>query len=95
MLKIREGIICENVCGEHILVAARPAAPFCKRRAILLSEEAFFLWNLLENGVDEETLIEKFCEHYEVSETQVSDDVQAFCEKMTAAGYLVQTEEAV
>lgn len=93
MLKTRDGIICENVCGEHVLAVTRRAALFCKRRALLINDEAYLCWKVLEQGADKAALKRKLSEYYKIQECQVEEDVEAFCRSMIAIGYVVEVEE--
>lgn len=92
MLKTRDGIICENVCGEHVLAVTRRAEPFCKRRALLINDEAYLCWRVLEQGADRDVLKRKLSEYYKIQECQVEEDVEAFCKSMIAIGYVVEVE---
>lgn len=50
MLKTRSGVVHEEICGEHLLVATQAARPFCRHWALQLNDAGYFIWKLLEEA---------------------------------------------
>lgn len=54
MLKTRSGVVHEEICGEHLLVATQAARPFCRHWALQLNDAGYFIWKLLEEAPSRE-----------------------------------------
>ena len=48
MLKTRPGVVHEEICGEHLLVATQAARRTCRHWALQLNDAGYFIWKLLE-----------------------------------------------
>lgn len=90
-MKIKEGFVLREVCGEKVIVGeGLGAVDF--GRLVSLNDTAAWLWNkgqeLGEFTVD--TLAEALCEEYEVSEERARTDVQALLDKWVEMGIVAR-----
>jgi hypothetical protein len=75
-MKIKKGFVLREVCGENVIVGeGLGAINFGKLLA--LNETAAWLWKqaVALGDFNVETLAEKLCEEYEVTEEQAKADV--------------------
>ena len=75
-MKIKKGFVLREVCGENVIVGeGLGAINFGKLLA--LNETAVWLWKqaVALGDFNVETLAEKLCEEYEVTEEQAKADV--------------------
>lgn len=90
-MKIKEGFVLREVCGEKVIVGeGLGAVDF--GRLVNLNDTAAWLWNkgqeLGEFTV--ETLAGALCEEYEVSEERARTDVQALLDKWVEMGIVAR-----
>lgn len=76
-MKIKDSFLLKKVAGQNVVVpVGNSVVNF--NAAITLNETAAFLWELLQNEVNTETLIEKLCENYDVDLDNATRDVNVF-----------------
>lgn len=76
-MKIKDSFFLKKVAGQNVVVpVGKNVVNF--NAAITLNETAAFLWELLQNDISAETLVEKLCENYDVSTDNASRDVNVF-----------------
>lgn len=90
-MKIKEGFVLREVCGEKVIVGeGLGAVDF--GRLVSLNDTAAWLWSkgqeLGEFTV--ETLAGALCEEYEVSEERARTDVQALLDKWVEMGIVAR-----
>lgn len=75
-MKIKNGFVLRDVCGEQVIMGEGIGA-LNFGRLLCLNETAAWLWNkALEQGVfSVESLANALCEEYEVSKEQAMKDV--------------------
>lgn len=86
-MKIKEGFMKRKVGGTEIVVAVGEKASEFKAM-ISLNGSGSFLWDLLEKGTDEPSLVAAMLEKYDISEDIAKKDVHAFLEKARSVGLL-------
>lgn len=95
MLKTRPGVVHEEICGEHLLVATQAARPACRHWALQLNSAGYFIWKLLEEVPRQrEALLLAFSEHYSAPTLQAAQYVGQFLEQMLSNGFVYETEAA-
>lgn len=89
-MKIKDGYLLRNVAGSSIIVAVGDeAVNFDGIRT--LNETGAFLWKQIEQGADEEKIVNALMEEYEVDEETAKNDVQEFVNLLINNG-LVENE---
>ena len=86
-MKIKEGFMLKEVCGEYLVVPVGTQSIDFKN-IIKLNETGVLLWNTLENDVTEQDLIDAILKEYSAEELVVAQDVTLFCQKLSEAGIL-------
>ena len=86
-MKIKEGFMLKEICGEYLVVTVGTQSSDFKN-IIKLNETGVLLWNILENDVTEQDLIDAILKEYSAEEPVVAQDVTAFCQKLSEAGIL-------
>lgn len=87
-MKIKDGFVLRNVCGEYIVVAVgRQTLDF--KGLIKLNESGAFLWEQLKNDCTEEALLAALLAEYAVEESVAKADVAAFLASLKEAELLV------
>lgn len=76
-MKIKNGFVLRDVCGEKVITGEGLGA-LDFGRLLCLNDTAAFLWNEASQGeFTVDSLAEKLCQEYEVSEAQAKADVSA------------------
>lgn len=88
-MKIKDGFMLRNVAGKNIVVAVG-AASLDFDGLISLNETGTFLWNLLEEGAEYDTLLEKFLDEYDIDEATAKRDIDAFIERAKEADLIIE-----
>ncbi len=86
-MKIRQGFILREVAGNFIVVAVGSAVKEFNG-VINLNETGAFLYKKLQNGAEEEDLVQALLAEYDVDENLARKDVKAFIEKIQGAKLL-------
>lgn len=76
-MKIKNGFVLRDVCGEKVIMGEGLGA-LDFGRLLCLNDTAAFLWNEASQGeFTVDSLAEKLCQEYEVSEAQAKAYVSA------------------
>ena len=86
-MKIKNGFILREVGGTALVVAVGELAKKFNGM-ITLNEVGAFLWRGIEAGKDEDALVSALLSEYDVDEATARRDVEAYINKMKAAGVL-------
>jgi hypothetical protein len=77
----KESYVCRNTGEELLLIPLKEnVADF--NQYLTLNEVGAFIWDNIQLGDDEATLVAKICAEFEADETEVLTDLQAFLEKL-------------
>lgn len=83
-LKIKEGYLLRKVAGKYIVVpVGEEAMDF--NGVITVNETGAFLWEKLENGLNEQELVNCLLAEYDVDEQTAINDVSAFINNLKNA----------
>ncbi len=85
-MRIRDGFILRSVAGMNVVVSTDIKSDF--DGMITLNHTGMFMWKLLENGTDRQTILEKMTDEYEVDAETASADIDEFIKKLADAGVL-------
>lgn len=80
-LKVRQDILLRKIMDEYILIPTGKAAESLQG-IMSLNESGYLLWEKLQSGCFEETLVAAVVEEYEVTPKQAEEDVKKFLEKL-------------
>ena len=87
-MKIKEGFVLRNICGEYVVVAVgRQTLDF--KGLIKLNETGAFLWERLQAESTTEELLTAMQAEYEVDAATASADIEAFVTALRNAELLV------
>lgn len=87
-MKIKNGFMLRQV-GEQTIVVAVGEASRDFNGIIRLNQVGKFLWNALSEELDENGLVSKLLEAYDVDQATAQADVAEFVNKLKGAGMLV------
>ena len=77
----KESYVCRNTGEELLLIPLKDnVADF--NQYLTLNEVGAFIWDNIQLGDDEASLVAKICSEFEADETEVLTDLQAFLEKL-------------
>jgi hypothetical protein len=88
-MKIKEGFVLRQVCGENVIVGeGLNAINFGKMLA--LNETAAWLWQqaVAMGEFTVETLADKLCEEYDVTQDEARRDVAAIIDEWNSVGVI-------
>jgi hypothetical protein len=77
----KESYVCRNTGEELLLIPLKDnVADF--DQYLTLNEAGAFIWDNLDEGDDEASLVAKICAEFEANEEEVLEDLRAFLEKL-------------
>lgn len=86
-MKIKEGFVLHHIMGKPMVVAVGEASRDF-HGIIKLNDSASDLWEWLIEGAEQDELVRRLCEQYDVEEQTAADDVARFIDKLRAEGIL-------
>ncbi|MCR4673173.1 MAG: PqqD family protein [Lachnospiraceae bacterium] len=87
-MRIREGVLLRNVCGEWLLIAVGDAARHCMYVRQINDTLAYY-WQMIEEGKTEEEIITAAREEYDASPEVIEKDVRELIRQLYDMNYLV------
>ena len=76
-MKIKEGFLLREVAGNTVVVPiGDEAVEF--NGVITINETGKFIWELMQDGIEKEELLDKFMNKYNISEEEAKEDIKAF-----------------
>ena len=84
-MKIKEGFLLRSIAGTHVVV---PTGENCIHfnGMITLNDSGAFLWRVLENGADVDSMTSALLAEYEVDEATAKSCSETFLNKLKEAG---------
>lgn len=86
-MKIKKGFVVRSIAGESVVVALGAASKNFNG-IIKLNETGRFLWDILAEGANEEELLARMTEKYEVSSEIAQADIEKFITSLRGAGII-------
>lgn len=86
-MKLKEGLIFHAVGEEHMAVATGEAAKSFNG-IIRNNETAAYIFELLQEEITEENIVEAMCERYDAPKDVIASDVADVVERIRKAGLL-------
>ena len=81
MIRIQQGYFLRSVLDMHVVMGTGKEA-YAPNQIMSTNETGAFLWGLLEQGAEVETLVARLCEEYEVTAEDAARDVEAFLTRL-------------
>lgn len=84
-------VTCEEVGGRYFLIAygpARGAIPYLRE----INETGSYFWKLLEEGLDEEAMLERSLTEYDAPREVMEEGLKAFLNDLKRHNYLIKEE---
>lgn len=82
-MKISEGFLLKSVVGKNIVVSVGAEVNF--NGMLTLNDTGVYLWNLLQEDITKEELLNKMLNEYEIDEATASRDIDIFISKLRDA----------
>lgn len=86
-MEIKKELIKRNIAGDTVLVPVGKTV-YDANGLFILNEVGAFLWDILPQAENEEALVDRLLEEYEVDRQTAQKDVAAFVEKLHQMGIL-------
>ncbi len=91
-MRVGKEFVLREIAGDYIIIpTGKTALRF--NGLITVNEVGVFLWNLLQEDITEEELLQKVLREYEVDETVAREDIQEFLDKLVQGGILADGQE--
>lgn len=90
--RIRDGVVLKCICGEYLLIATGEAAEHCLYVRQVNDSLAFF-WQMIEAGMEEESIVEKAKQEYDAPEELILADYRRLLKELESMAYLIPCEE--
>lgn len=84
-MKIKEGFVLRTVAKENVVVAIGKAS-LLLNGIIKLNETGAFLWNIINEGTEEEELVIALQDKYGITEEQAKEGVENFLATLSSVG---------
>ena len=81
-MKISEGYLLRTVAGKNIVVSVGADVNF--NGMLTLNDTGVFFWNLLQNDITKEEMLQAVLKDYDVSADEASKDIDEFISKLSA-----------
>ena len=76
-MKIKEGFLLREVAGNTVVVPiGDEAVEF--NGVITINETGKFIWELMQDGIEKEDLLDKYIKEYNISEEEAKEDIKTF-----------------
>ncbi len=86
-MRVKEGFVMREVAGQYVVIAVGEASKTF-HGMIKLNRTGKDIWECLQEGMEEEQIVEVLQARYQVEMQEVRQDVQAFISKMKEMGFL-------
>ena len=76
-MRIKDGFLLRTVAGNTVVVPiGDEAVDF--NGVITINESGKFIWELMQEGIEKEELLDKFMKEYDLSKEDAKEDIRAF-----------------
>lgn len=87
-MRIKEGFVLREVAGQVMVIATGEASKDF-HGMIRLNSTGKDIWTGLQEKMSKKQIVERLCEKYEIDASSAEHDVEAFLNKMTEMGFLL------
>ncbi len=84
-MKIKSNYVLKKVADSYVVISLG-GSRVDLNTIITLNETGAFIWEQIKNGADKDTVVDAILAEYDVGREKAEADVDAFCEKISAAG---------
>ena len=90
----RQGVVCVNICGRHLLIPTRKVSAVCNT-ALPLSGSAFVVWSAIEKDMSFEKVLNVYSIFSKLDRDAQIKQIEALCKKFHDLGFILpkQTED--
>ncbi len=88
MRKLKEGFILREIGGDTMVIPS--GAELDLNMMVTLNDTGAFLWKQLQQGVEEEELLQRLLAEYDVDEQTAKKCMEEFMEKLDGYGFLAE-----
>ena len=92
-MKLKKDFILRQIADEYVVFPVGEMA--VSNMIVELNETGAYLWKLLVNGSDRESLIHRFAEYYEIDTETAAGDVDFMLTVCREHGLLEEDDDAV
>lgn len=85
-MRIRDGLLLCKVGDSSVVMATGSSMHL--QGLTTLNETGEFIWSQLESDTDEDTVVRKMCDAFDVDEQTAREDVRTFLQMLQNAGFL-------
>ena len=85
-MKLKDGFLLRQVAGQTVVLPV--SGDLDLNMMITLNDTGAFLWEHLQNEIDEVALVAALLEEYDVDEATAKNSVAAFVKKLRDNGFL-------
>lgn len=91
-MRIDKEFVLREIAGDYIIIpTGKTVLEF--NGLITVNEVGVSLWNMLQEEVTFEELVQGILEEYDVEESVAREDIQEFLDKLIEGGILVKDEQ--
>ena len=92
VMRIDKEFVLREIAGDYIIIpTGKTVLEF--NGLITVNEVGVSLWNMLQEEVTFEELVQGILEEYDVEESVAREDIQEFLDKLIEGGILVKDEQ--
>lgn len=84
---VQPGLLLRDIAGMHIIIATGEAQEVCPPMKQFNDAGAFY-WSLLEQGLDEEAILDACADHFQAEREDIRAGFHRFMEKLAANAYI-------
>ena len=86
-MQIKKEMIFRNIAGDNVLVPSADAT-LDLNGLFVLTDTAAFIWNILPDVEDEDEILQKMLEEYEIDKETAKKDIAEFLDKLRSYGII-------
>lgn len=86
-MKLKQEFVLREIAGDNLLIPVVGAEDEF-HGIITFNETGVYIWKLIEQGKEEEEIVEMLTNEYDVTKDQARKNVEELCEKLKTLGVL-------
>ena len=85
----------ESDAGKKVLIIPNETGVPDMKSVLCLSDTSLVIWDLIDKGLSNTTIVNILCDTYHQEKTQIQDDVTEFIANLLEKKYIAVAEESV